>query len=388
MLVLGGLAASAIIVTLIVAFAASGAIRIPQGSAVPSVVPRPSPSTGVPLPTTEPGALTVVDVPATVDPTGRSDVTAALQAILDAAPNGATIRFARAATYRVDGTLRLRGRSGLLIDGAGATLHPTTVADYERRTWSIIDSFDIKFVDLQIRGAHPNGGTYVPAHEHEHGFGIEGGGRITIERVRISDPYGDCVYVSNDDAGTWADGVSFIDSSCARTGRNGVAVVAGRNVEVARSLFDTIALFPMDIEPNRSAILGGASGVSFHDNRVRAPVGDYVFAANGWGPVDHVTVSDNVVAGVPFRLTVHPLDGSGYRRSDIVVTGNHSDTPAAGKHPVMDFADNDRLTVTDNVQLFSEPGVFAFVTRSCDVTVEGNEVGAATETKIESERCP
>ncbi len=184
------------------------------------------------MPTTEPGTAAVVDVPATVDPTGSSDVTAALQAILDAAPNGATIRFARAATYRVDGTLRLRGRSGLLIDGAGATLHPTTVADYERRTWSLLDSSDIKFVDLLIRGAHPDGGTYVPAHEHEHGFGIEGGGRITIERVRITDAYGDCVYVSNDEAGTWADGVQlhrqFVLQDGTQWRRGGRAVATSR----------------------------------------------------------------------------------------------------------------------------------------------------------------
>lgn len=381
-----GVAVVVSVVAVIAGFARGGATAVP--TVRPSLTAGPSSVPSDPVPTTEPGTATIVEVPATVDPTGSVDVTNALQAILDAAPNGATIRFARSATYRVDGTLLLRGRSGLLIDGVGATIHPTTVADYERRTWSLIDSFDIKFVDLLIRGAHPNGGRYVAEHEHEHGFGIEGGGRIAIERVRISDTYGDCVYVSNNDAGVWADGVRFVDSSCSRTGRNGIAVVAGRNVEVARSSFDTIALFPMDVEPNRSDVLQGASRISFHDNRVRAPIGEYVVAANGWGPVDQLMVSDNVVTGVPFLMTVHPLDGSGYRRSDIVVARNHSDTPATGRRPVMEFADNDRLSVTDNVQLFSEPGVFAFVTRSCSVTVERNEVGDATESKIESDNCP
>ena len=383
-----GLLAAVSAVTLIVALAGRGAMVMPGGkpTSSPGVVPPSIPS--LPAAATAPGSAATVDVPVTVDPTGRQDVTDALQAVLDAAPDGATIRFMQFATYRVDGTLRLQRRSGLLIDGNGATLHPTTVADFERRTWSLLNSTDITFVDVLIVGAHPSGGTYIPEHEHEHGFGIEGGGRITIERARITDVYGDCVYVSNDEAGTWADGVRFIDSSCARTGRNGVAVVGGRNVEVARSSFESIALFPFDVEPNQSAILQGASGVSFHDNRIKAPIGDYVVAANGWGAVDGVTVSDNIVTGVPFLLTVHPLDGSGYRRSDVVIARNHSDTPATGKGPVMDFDAVDRLSVTDNVQLFSEPGVFALVTGSCNVTIERNEVGGATQAQIESGSCP
>lgn len=119
-----------------------------------------------------------------------------------------------------------------------------------------------------------------------------------------------------------------------------------------------------------------------------APIGEYVFAAIGWGPVDHLTVSDNVVSGAPFRLTVHPLDGSGYRREVIAITRNRSDTAVTGNDPVMDFAANDQLAVTDNVQPFIGRGVFAHVIGSCQVAIYGNDVGAATESAVEPASCP
>jgi len=241
---------------------------------------------------------------------------------------------------------------------------------------------------MGIVGAHPNGGTYVPSHEHEHGFGIQGGGLVTIERVQISDVYGDCVYVAADDSGLWADGVRFLDSFCAATGRNGVAVVAGRNVEVARTSFTKIALFPFDVEPNKTSYVEGASVASFHDNRITAPIGDYLVAANGWGPVDGLSVADNLVTGTPLLLTVHPLDGSGYRRTNITITDNRSDTVAIGSGPVMDFADNDRLTVTGNIQPLRDGGVFAQVIGSCIVSVSGNTVDNGTEAVIEPAACP
>lgn len=328
-----------------------------------------------------------MDASAGIDGTGATDVTAALQDLLDAAPDGSTIRLGQDATYRVDGTLRLVDRHDLVIDGRGATLHPTTVSEDQRRTWSLVDSTGLRFANMTIVGAHPDGGTYVPAHEHEHGFGIEGGGDVTLEGVTISRVYGDCLYVAADEAGAWADGVRFLDSTCEATGRNGVAVVAGRNIEVARSTFATIALFPFDVEPNEADPVQGASGVAFHDDRIQAPVGDYVVAANGWGPVDHLTVADNTVSGVPFRMAVVPLDGSGYRRGAISVTGNRSDTLEPDGGPVMSFRDNDDLVVRGNVQPFAQDGLLALVEGSCRARVDDNDVGSATQVLMLSPAC-
>ena len=49
-------------------------------------------------------------------------MTAALQAVIDAALPGTEIRFRKDARYRVDGTLLIDGRERVVIDGQGATL--------------------------------------------------------------------------------------------------------------------------------------------------------------------------------------------------------------------------------------------------------------------------
>jgi hypothetical protein len=54
----------------------------------------------------------------------------------------------------------------------------------------------------------------------------------------------------------------------------------------------------------------------------------------------------------------------------------------------MDFANVDRLTVTGNVQPFSDQGVFARVANSCAVAVNGNVVGTAVQADIGPAICP
>src|SRR3954465_3413297 len=68
----------------------------------------------------------LVVVPAAIDPTGSRDVTKALQAYLELAPDSATIRFPDSARYRVEGTLVLQGRHSLTLEGNGTTFLANT----------------------------------------------------------------------------------------------------------------------------------------------------------------------------------------------------------------------------------------------------------------------
>jgi hypothetical protein len=112
-------------------------------------------------------------VPPGIDATGRADVTVALQRFIDDAPDGATIRFAADATYRIEGTLHILRRVGLTFDGRGATFVATEqTSDPDRAHWWIESSNDIQLTDLTIQGAHPNPGTYVAAFEWQHGIQI------------------------------------------------------------------------------------------------------------------------------------------------------------------------------------------------------------------------
>ena len=84
--------------------------RAPSASAVPPAAGiRPSPTPAETCTRT-----------ASVDATGATDVTHALQAFLDASPDGSVVCLEPDGQYRVEGQLHLAGRNDLTIDGRGA----------------------------------------------------------------------------------------------------------------------------------------------------------------------------------------------------------------------------------------------------------------------------
>ena len=147
------------------------------------------------------------------------------------------------------------------------------------------------------------------------------------------------------------------DSTCTGNGRNGVAILAARNVTVERVAFDRNGGSLLDIEPYQAS--GGANHVRFvnntggtRDQTIDPSVGyAYLFAANGavGSTVNDVTVSGNRVTGASIASIVSSLTT---RRTNIVFADNVS--TVAAKPPYNDamftFAHVDGLTVTGNVQ--------------------------------------
>ena len=107
--------------------------------------------------------------PQSIDATGRADDTKALQAFLNRVPNGRVIQFRRGGRYRVDGTLFLRNRHDLTIDGDGATVFATTRGGRNRAQWWIKDGSQIVFRNLSVQGANPHGGVGEDAYVAEAG---------------------------------------------------------------------------------------------------------------------------------------------------------------------------------------------------------------------------
>jgi hypothetical protein len=364
-----------------------GSNGAPTGpSALPSRSPLPGSSGGPASPAAPTVVRPVVVVPAGIDPTASSDVTPILQAVVDRAPAGATIRFPAGARYLLAGTLRLDGRQDLVIDGMGGSLLAVPGTGAARPIIGIAGSSRLMIRDLSLVGVNAQAGVYQPAREHDHGIAIVGGSAITLSGLTIERTSGDCVYVA-DRNGTWSDGVSLLDRSCSGPGRNGVAVVGGRNVEVERTAFSNVGYHVLDLEPNQGPPLEGAANVTFRANTVRAPVARYVIAANGWGPVDHLTVADNDLVGLALRITVAPEAGSGFRRSSVQITGNRSDTTAEQAEPLMQFDSTDDLTVTGNIQPLAPATVLAAITNSCRVAISGNQIGPGQQSAVSVPSC-
>ena len=76
---------------------------------------------GWPTPTPTP-FVGGVPVPSTIDATGTSDASAALNSWLPSVPNGSTIVFKAGGVYRMDQSLAVGRRQNLVLEGNGATL--------------------------------------------------------------------------------------------------------------------------------------------------------------------------------------------------------------------------------------------------------------------------
>jgi len=353
--------------------------RVAQPVASMSLDPVPSPSAS-PADSADPPQIAtdaVVDVPTTIDPSGKTDVTADLQAVIDHASPGSEIRLQPDARYRVDGTLLIDARERLVIDGQGATLAVHDRGDDpERAMWRIRSSQGVALRHLTLIGGHPEPGTYVKGFEWQHGVSIEGGRDVEIDDVTIHDVMGDCVYISNDDQ-AWADGVWVSGLTCRDNGRQGVAVVGGRDVRVEGSTFSGIALSVFDLEPEAGGTVAqGVANATFIDNIVDGLYGGKLFNAVGMGSIDRVLVQGTVVRDSPWGISaqVAPMEGSP-RYRDIVFRDNRADGAFVGlPHVVLSFGDVDDLVISGNSQRIVAAVAAIRLVRICNVTLEANDL--------------
>ena len=308
-----------------------------------------------------------LDVPDSIDATGASDASAALQTWLNSVPDGSTIVFKAGGTYRMDLGLIANGRSNLILDGNGATLQSNGGFLEASSLLRIFNDTDILIRNFTLIGNSPTPGVFQGGQEGAHGVQIVGGARIEVAGCDISNTYGDC---ANTDY--WSDSVCMHDCTCHYSGRCGFAVLSGTNLLIEHNTYDHNGGMVFDIEPYEED--GGADGVQFINNTslYQAPYGpeDYFFGANVNGltqsaGINNVTVSGNtldhgVLKGI---VAVSPV-----RFNSVVVTDNTAvgDT-AAG--PLLRFAHIDGLTVTGN-QVALSSGELAQITDCTGVTYQ------------------
>ena len=100
---------------------ASGDRRLPRGSVADAVLV----------------AQPIVPVPDTIDYTGATDVTDALQSFIDEVDDGVVVRFRANGKYRVEGTLFVTNKSSVTFDGQNATILAKSPGTIERSQWWI-----------------------------------------------------------------------------------------------------------------------------------------------------------------------------------------------------------------------------------------------------------
>jgi polygalacturonase len=298
---------------------------------------RPAPATARPK----------IPVPPTIDPTGATDVTARLRTFIAAAPRGSIVVLRQGARYRVDGTLELRDRRGLTLDGNGATLFAGTLGGPDRAAIRLLGGRSWTLRNLTVAGSKPPDAGFDAALQWQHGIDLRGVRGATLRHVTARDVWGDGIYVGmSTDSAVWSRDVSIIDSGSAGTGRMGVAVTAGRNVLVHGGTWSQPGLSTFDIEPN--GIPGGARRVTVERVRLGGASRDRALDITGSGPVSDITFRDNILVGRPLHVRV---DQGDERPRNITVQNNLSSVLFTGPPPAaMVFHNTDGVTVSGNRQ--------------------------------------
>ena len=305
------------------------------------------------------------------------DVTQSLRTWIASVPNDATLVFGSGRCYRIEGTLEIRGRSGLTFDGSGATFRSFNPPADQRALWRVVDSTNFALRNMTLQGSYTRGGTFTYDLQHAHAIDLRGTG-AELANLKMSDFAGDCVYfgLGYSSALNRSSG-SLHDSSCLGTGRNGVAVSAGNDIRVERNTLDRIGFTVFDVEPN----IGpgwGAQRVTFDNNTIRAYY-LYAYAIVENAPITDQAFTNNRVLGRGLRIgIVHP--GASYRPANITISGNSSDT--AQWSPAMEMQKVDGLIVTNNTVPMSG-GAMAWVEESCAVNLAGNSYpGGSSQVKM------
>ncbi|MGI8536747.1 MAG: right-handed parallel beta-helix repeat-containing protein [Mycobacteriales bacterium] len=289
-----------------------------------------------------------VVVPSSIDSTGQADVTAKLNAFFASVPDGSTVVLKAAGTYRIEGTVVIAEKNNLILDGNGAKTITETIGDRSRQHIRLVRGSNIIIRDLTIKGANPYAGTsdaaYVSRLEAQHGINVAGTRGLELDRVTVTDVYGDFIYLGK--AGdAWSEDVRIHDSTFARNGRQGLAITAARRVRFDHNTIQDTRRATFDLEPNGAG--WGVEDVLIDNNVVGSGRLNFLSAV-GRGPVNRVKIQNNVLKGKSMNGTVgNSLD----RRSDWIVSGNTSDRSYGNPGGrVMTFQRVNGVVFTDNTQ--------------------------------------
>lgn len=304
------------------------------------------------------------------------DVTRALNRYFSRVPDGTsgqftTIRFPANACYRVNGTLRIRGRDWVTFTGsasAPATFRATKRGrlDFQglsqRRHWWIINSDHIRIRNIKVRSTNTRRdreirdgrfAVYNTRYEFEHGFDISGGSDVWITDTSIRGVWGDCIALNSaigrrfHGAGTTGD--RLVRVRCSWNGRQGISIVDANNILIDHVRITNGRRAGVDLEPNTSSNV--VSGVEIRDSYLNTHL--LAFASSGRSEVSDIYIHDNTInrSGIPI-LYVSASDQT--RRYRWTFTDNVSRRPAGSPAAAL---------------------LFRWVT---DVLVDGNVIPVAT----------
>lgn len=331
----------------------------------------------------------VYSVPLSIDKTGASDVTAALQAWINGVPNGTAavpnvLQFS-GGTYKILTGLQLTSRSNLVFDGASKTtqLNQAAAVTFNAGTgfWESPDDHEclirldlctnVTFRQLILHGSTTfpsSGDAHVPWQNLQwmHGVNIVRSTDIDVSFCTIDSFAGDGVCYGNEDQSPLGSGV-VSDCDIRKNHRNGISYVGASQCQALRNAIQQSGFFGIDIEPNDAnspcdhilldSNVFGTQGGALQRNCMaigNTHCADTVVSNNS------STVRDLRMQFIPNQQNPHS--------SRLTITGNSS--TVQGSNACCDIYNHDTVDVSGN-SLPSSGDPFRF-TNCTDVLISGS----------------
>lgn len=319
-------------------------------------------------------------VPASIDATGATDVTADLAAWLSTVPDGTAlerslIEFPAGSVYRTEGSVVLTERHHFTVVGNDAQFVMDELAGYDRPSWAFYSCTNFDVTSVRVRGANPYAGLedlgYSAAQAAQHGFAFWSCTTARLTDCQVANVWGDWVYLGMS-GGDWCDDVVIENNDFVSNGRQGFGFVACRNVVVRFNTTGECRRSLLDFEPNGAA--WGCDNVHIHDNTFGPHRLSFIASKGLAGPVDNILIEDNAIA----RTMSSEINPQAFNtRNNWTIRRNTAALHyGAPNQAALRFWRTDGLTVIDNVQpLQSGRNMHMVRVSDCtEYTVTGNTI--------------
>ncbi len=336
---------------------------------------------GVYPPIVPPPPGNVFDVPTSIDSTGATDVTAALQAWVASVPDGTSLvpnvlRF-NGGTYRVQTMLNVTSRNNLTFDCSTPTAlkwtTPVTlsgtmyVGNDSLRLLRFGDCKNITLKSLTLLGASPmpaTGDGFKPWEnvQHMHTLCVSRCENMVIDGVTIDmSGGGDGINWGNENSGFRSTG-TIRNCTIRNAHRCGIAVVGSGGLTVANTLIERIGAWPVDLEPNTfesgnyNTVLDTVTFGSQAGLVERPALLAFAGSKDGHGECVGLTIRNSKAVGRRFDIRLNSHDYSGtypypLRIKTVRLENNTADSGGVGEMCQVDGLDvvgnNFPVTVRD-----------------------------------------
>jgi hypothetical protein len=366
-----------------------------EGAPTPTPVPTPTPTpvppspTPTPVPTPTPTPAPTPNPCTTTVPAGGS-----IQSAVNATADGGTVCLTPG-IYTISGTVTLMNRTGLTIDGKGATVRANGYWTASAEIFMARGGANLTFRNLVVEGTDPTPGVYECCLEFQAGIAVDGTQGALIEGNTIRNVQGDGVGIYG--SFTPARDITVTGNDINGTGRWGITTTHADRVTItANTLFNSEKF--VEMEPDPASPAHSVRNIVVRGNVAGGP-GVHFIAAYGPGVLADILVEDNrvnlsTVSGKPNRGIWSYFEPTAGFRAERITFRNNIGEGTIYENPGWEagllLCDTDVATVTGNTQAIvsgSMPGVRS--SGSTGVSVSGNTyTGATAEHTVGGYACP